>query len=212
MHKIDLVGKKYGRWTVIAAAEQYPCGQGTRYLCRCDCGTERIIAATSLVKGRSNSCGCLKIEKCKQAARHGMARHATETGAVVDRLYNIWGRIKQRCTNPNVERYPNYGGRGIAMYEEWANDFQAFYDWALANGYQDDLQIDRIDNDGDYEPSNCRWVTLKENANNRRSSVFITYQGETKTASQWAEETGIKIGTLLKRYHAGWSVQDVLTK
>ena len=120
--------------------------------------------------------------------------------------------MKTRCTNPNHEAYHNYGGRGISICDEWMNDFQAFYDWAMANGYSDDLSIDRIDNDGNYCPENCRWATDKEQCNNQRSNHLITYNGKTQTIKQWAADLGIKRVTLqarLTRYH--WDVEKALT-
>lgn len=216
MKKEDLVGQKFGRWTVIAQAEPYRSREGskkgTRWLCRCDCGNEKIVAATSLKKGRSKSCGCLHIEVNQSLTKHGHAG-TIRKGVLKGRsqLYNTWGRMKQRCSNPKVERYPRYGGRGITVCEEWQT-FKPFMEWALANGYEEGLQIDRIDNNGNYEPENCRWVTPRENTHNTSRSINLTLNGETHSISEWAEITGIKAGTLYKRYHLGWSTQNILTK
>ena len=103
------------------------------------------------------------------------------------RIHGIWRGMKQRCQNPNCHSYKNYGGRGINICDEWL-DFENFYEWALSSGYQDELQIDRINNDGNYEPSNCRWVTPKENARNKRNNRYITIDGETRCISEWCEK------------------------
>lgn len=116
-----------------------------------------------------------------------------------------------RCFRTKDKRYKDYGGRGITVCNEWRNSFKAFYAWAIANGYTDELTIDRIDNNGNYEPSNCRWLSLKEQANNRRSNHLVTYDGQTKTITQWSEERNIKKSTLQRRLSKnGWSVKRAL--
>lgn len=132
-------------------------------------------------------------------------------GGYGTRLYEIWRSLKKRCLNPKTEQYSNYGGRGITVCDEWRDSFQAFYDWAMANGYRDDLTLDRIDGNGNYEPSNCRWATWKEQQNNRRNNHFITYNGETKTLKQWSEQVGIDWDILYSRLKKGWSVEKALT-
>lgn len=126
-------------------------------------------------------------------------------------LYRVWASIKKRCYNPNESNYARYGGRGIEVCPEWRNDFKAFYDWAMANGYRDDLSIDRIDVNGNYEPDNCRWATVKEQANNRRNSRLITYNGVTHTMTEWGDLVGIKASVIWKRLQRGWSVEATLT-
>jgi len=129
-------------------------------------------------------------------------------------LYGIWGIMKSRCGNPNTFAYDRYGGRGIAVCEEWneSRGFAAFKDWALANGYQDDLTIDRIDNDGNYTPENCRWVDMKTQANNRKSNVLITIDGRTQNKKQWADEIGVHKRTFDNRLESGWDFEKILTK
>ena len=137
--------------------------------------------------------------------------HTTHGGSGT-RLNKIYRAIKQRCNNPQNPAYENYGGRGITVCAEWLNSFEAFRDWALANGYRDDLTIDRIDNDGPYCPENCRWVTMKQQGNNRRSNRVLTYNGENHTITEWAELTGINLHTLMGRlYVRGWNVEKALT-
>ena len=128
------------------------------------------------------------------------------------RLYDIWVNMKQRCFNPNDQAYQNYGGRGIAVCDEWKDDFQAFYDWSVSNGYQDGLSIDRINNDGNYSPENCRWTDRNVQNRNRRNNHKITYNGVTKTVVEWAEEKNIPYELLLNRLNKlGWSVERALT-
>ncbi|MBQ7405302.1 MAG: hypothetical protein IJV90_02655 [Candidatus Methanomethylophilaceae archaeon] len=119
--------------------------------------------------------------------------------------------MKQRCYNPKVSNYHNYGRRGIAVCDEWLDDFQAFYDWAISHGYESGLSIDRIDNDGDYSPSNCQWATRTEQSNNTRTNKHLTYNGKTQTINQWARELNIGDGTLRTRLNLGWDVEKTLT-
>jgi hypothetical protein len=117
-----------------------------------------------------------------------------------------------RCANPNADNYRFYGGRGIKVAQEWLENSKSFVEWALKNGYKENLEIDRIDNDGDYTPQNCRWVTRLKNANNKRNNHYITYNGETKTIAQWALFINLKSSTLQVRLNRGWSVERALTE
>ncbi len=149
----DLIGKKFGKLTVIKRAENDKRGNA-RWLCKCDCGNEIITLGYPLTKGITKACGCLKGNK----NRHGFYKH---------RLYHIWSNICQRCSNPHNIGYKIYGARGITVCNEWKNDFMNFYNWSMENGYRDDLTIDRINVNGNYEPNNCRWVDYKSQARNR---------------------------------------------
>lgn len=127
------------------------------------------------------------------------------------RLYRIWTNMKNRCYNKHdIEKYKSYGGRGIRVCDEWKHNFMNFYNWAMNNNYRDDLTIDRIDNDGNYEPSNCRWIDIKVQCNNRRSNTYLTYQGKTQTMMQWSKELGVKYRTMLSRRIKGWSTEEIL--
>lgn len=135
--------------------------------------------------------------------KHGM-RHT--------RIYNIWKSMRQRCSNPKCINYHNYGGKGVIVCDEWNNSFATFYTWATSNGYEDGLTIDRKDVKGNYEPSNCRWISYKEQANNKSNNTHIEFQGETHTLGEWASITGIKLATIWARLNSGWSVERTLTE
>lgn len=121
------------------------------------------------------------------------------------RLYRIWANIKTRCYNTNDPHYPRWGGKGVVMCEEWKNSFSSFYTWSIANGYREDLTIDRIDCDGNYEPSNCRWITWADQNRNKKDVRFITYNGKTQTIGQWTKELGIGKETIRERLKRGWT-------
>lgn len=198
----DLTGQKFGRLTV-AEYKGSDNGHGAVWECDCSCGAAKIVRARHLKSGAVQSCGCLNKEKTSErASTHGM----TNT-----RLYHIWKQMRHRCYKPYASNYARYGGRGITVCEEWKNDFQAFYDWSMANGYSDDLSIDRIDANGNYEPSNCRWIGLDLQANNKRNNHYLTYKGRTQTVAEWSKEVGIKYATLWQRISDGWSVEEALT-
>lgn len=191
------------RWTVLKKVESLD-GKNSFYLCECSCEqhTQKILARHSVVSGNSKSCGCLSIEKASErASTHRMSG---------SRIHNIWKGMKERCYNPNHEQYKDYGGRGILICDEWKDDFLLFYNWAINNDYQNNLTIDRIDNNGNYEPNNCKWSTRKEQGNNQRTNHLLTYNNKTQTISQWADEVGLNNHTLQTRISRGWSIEDAL--
>lgn len=195
---IDLTGRKFGRWTVLSRAENNNLGQ-SRWLCRCSCGTEKVVLSGSLCNGSSKSCGCIKKERFET---HGKSN---------TRLFRILQGMKRRCYYKQDLHYKDYGGRGITVCDEWKDNFQAFYDWAMANGYADDLTIERIDNNGKYEPSNCRWITIQEQQFNKRDNHYIAYKGKTQTIAEWSIELKIpktRIYNFMKR--CNWDLEKVL--
>lgn len=198
----DLTGRKYG---MLSVKELRGVVKSRRiWHCICDCGNHKDVREDSLKK-YTRSCGCKIKEKAKEkgkGATHGKSH---------TRLYGIWGGMKTRCYNPHDTGYKYYGERGITVCNEWLNDFEAFYKWAMQNGYADNLTIDRIDVNGNYEPSNCCWATRREQRINQRQKE-VTYNNEKHTLLEWADITGIKYDTLLWRYKHNWSADKILSK
>lgn len=186
MRVVDLTGRRFGKLVVLERAGSAADGHAA-WRCRCDCGNETVVTGAHLRKGETTSCGCWKREL---SSTHGMSR---------GRLYHIWVGMKKRILNKNATIFKHYGGRGISICDEWRNDFCAFRDWALTNGYAESLSIDRIDNSKGYSASNCRWVTRKLQSNNRRSNRLVSFMGEAYTIAEWAEILGIGRDTLRYR-------------
>lgn len=193
----NLIGKKYGQLTVIGLSDKMS-GRKSYWYCQCDCGNEVKVRSDRLTTGNTLSCGCLK----KAQDRINLTKFHRHKESHT-KLYGTWLNIKQRCLNPNNKSYVNYGGRGITICKEWSESYENFRDWSLNNGYADNLSIDRIDVNGNYEPSNCRWANAKQQANNRRSNLEITYNSETKTLMQWAEVFNLPYSAVIQRYKRG---------
>ena len=173
---IDMTGEVYGRLTVIERAKNTKQGK-TQWLCQCSCGNKAIVPRKRLKEGSTKSCGCYRVDLGKLNRTHGMKG---------TRLYRIWTGAKDRCLNTNSKYWDRYGGRGITFCDEWKT-FENFMEWAKQNGYSKKLTLDRIDNDGNYEPSNCRWATMKQQQNNRSNNLRYTFKGVTHTLSEWSD-------------------------
>ena len=191
----DITGKRFGRLVAIErVADSFtPSNRRIiRYKCYCDCGKEKIVDKWHLTSGKTISCGCYQHERQIECnTTHGMRD---------TRLYYIWCGMKQRCKD---KTRMDYGGKGISICDEWKDDFQAFYDWSVNNGYRDDLSIDRIDVNGNYEPDNCRWADAYTQMNNTTRNHYITIDGETKTLIQWSRLSGINQATIRTRIKRG---------
>lgn len=194
MRCIDMVGQRFGKLIVVSRAENDKKGQA-RWLCQCDCGGSTITTRYNLITGQTKSCGCIL--------------RSPRTTELDRRLSGVHSNMKARCSNPNNPHYKYYGGRGITVCEEWQH-VDKFREWAYNNGYKPGLTIDRIDVNGNYEPSNCRWVTMQEQQFNKTDSHLITYKGETKCLAEWENQLGIDHRTILARLNNGWTVEQAL--
>lgn len=193
----DLSGNRYGKLLVVSLERIGP----RSYLCQCDCGKTSIAKSNDLVSGKTKSCGCGRGKPPGFSVAHGKR----------SRLNRIWKQMRQRCNNVNDCAYGRYGGRGIKVCIEW-DDFKAFRLWALDNGYDHGLSIDRIDNNLGYSPQNCRWVTNLVQARNKRNNHIMTMGGESLSLPEWAERLGMNIGTLKSRVNIlKWNDHKALT-
>lgn len=202
MKALDLTNKRFGALVAIKTTSRNKRGERI-WMCKCDCGKTTYVIAGSLASGNTKSCGCVGSRKIRQRNyRHGMAK---------TRIYNIWLRMRQRCSDDKCLEYNLYGGRGITVCNEWM-DFEQFHNWAISNGYKENLTIDRIDVNGNYEADNCRWATRLQQANNKSTNHVIEYNGESKTLAEWSRETGIGSSLIRWRLKQGWDLKDVFTK
>lgn len=200
----DLVGQKFGRALVISRS-------GSRngrvyWFCACDCGKKFETITASLTGGKTTSCGCYRHERERDAnIKHGKTN---------SRIYRIYNLMKNRCYNHNVPRYKNYGARGIRVCDDWLGEdgFIAFNNWAILNGYNDDLTIERIDVNGNYCPENCKWIRKEEQAKNKTSNVIIEIDDKKQILSEWCKEFNIEYGLAHERMYNGWNAIDALTK
>lgn len=193
---IDLSGQRFGSLIAIGRSGTARDGNAL-WLCKCDCGNVSIVDGSSLRKGNTKTCGC-----SRKRPRPGRIKH----NDVGTRLYRIWGNMKHRCYGKNdKDKYRHYGGRGISVCAEW-HDYRNFKEWAIKSGYKDTLTLDRIDNDGNYCPENCRWETIKNQSMNRRSNHMITENNETLSVTQWANKLNVSHSTIINRKRKGVSV------
>lgn len=204
--EIVIIGKRFNRLTVVELSETVG-NDGTYFWnCRCDCGRMVAIRGTCLRTGHTKSCGCLRNEKLfNRSYKHGHA-HRGE----ISRTYNCWTDMKKRCTVKNSQNYRFYGGRGITVCDRWTNSFENFME--DMGECPEGLSLDRINPNGNYEPENCRWVSMEIQHKNTRRGIFLEHQGCLMNLSDWAKETNINYRTLLSRLHKGKSVKEILSR
>lgn len=203
--KVNRVGQKFGKLTILE--QLYENGKSL-CVCKCDCGiTTKKIELGSVVSGNTKSCGCLVKETLTERNKK-LSKHQ---GLAQDKLYWAWNHMIQRCDKDYENNKRFYKDRGIKVCEEWY-DFLVFREWSLNNGFSENLSLDRIDNNGNYEPSNCRWATKEQQSNNTRATKLIEYKGEIKSISQWARIFGISRKTISYRLDNGWSKDDLFIK
>ncbi len=198
---IDITGQRFGRWTVTQYAG---C---SRWLCRCDCGTERDVISNDLRDSKSRSCGCLQREKAKQNARLLTLTHDRSRTPE----YKAWKAMIKRCENPHDVGFASHGARGITVDPEWRSDFMSFYR-DIGPRPSPAYSLDRIDNDGPYAPGNCRWATRTIQARNMTTNRLVSFNGQRQCVAAWAEELGISRDVLYHRLDEGWSVQRAFTE
>jgi len=195
---LRLIGDKFGRLTVVERVSNNSRGN-SMWLCECHCGQTTVVAGSHLVNGHTNSCGCFHKDI--------MTRHGHSTGQISG-TYKSWDHMIQRCTNRIYQQYKDYGGRGIVVCRRWLK-FENFL--ADMGERPEGRSLDRIDNNGNYCPENCRWATRKEQQSNRRNNHVLTYGGKTQCITKWSDDIGIKVGTIQYRLAAGWSVEEALS-
>lgn len=204
----NLSGMNFGHLTAIERIGTNKHGNSL-WRCVCDCGNEKIVPGGRLTAGRIANCGCQSSKlRSLAASRHGI------TAGGCPRTFNVWRGMKERCLNPKAISFRNYGARGITVCDEWLgeNGFENFHNWALSNGYSDTLFLDRIDNNGNYSPENCRFVTREENSRNTRRNHHITVDGTTLVLAEWARKCNVAHSTILRVKEKGLSVEDYIRK
>lgn len=206
-YKEDLRGKKFGFLTVIDFA--YKDKKYNEYwLCKCNCGTKKVVRKSHLIDGDTKSCGCYASSRISRMNKI----NAKYGGLTKHRLYTIYNGIIGRCLKPKTNGYSRYGGKGLSICKEWLDDYMNFYNWAMANGYKDGLSIERIDNNTGYEPANCKWIEKHLQSRHMITNKVIKYKGKTHCMAEWAEILGINYNTLQSRLGKyGWSVKKAFT-
>lgn len=193
---IDLTNRDFGR---LHVKYRDLTSKYTKWICECDCGKITSVRSCHLISGAIKSCGCLSAENT--AIRNHIQK--TIHGLRDTRLYSIWHSMKQRCYDTSRSDYERYGGRGITVCDEWKDNFQSFYDWSMNNGYKANLTLDRKDNEKNYSPENCRWVTRLEQTVNRRNTIKITVRDSTHTLTEWSSILNISYSVLYRKYKDG---------
>lgn len=206
----NLEGQKFGHLLVLERAKNkiFKSQQIVCWKCKCDCGNIVIIQSSNLVTGNSTNCGCIRKKHFIESAKKKNTKHNKS----YSRIYFIWQSMKDRCYNKHNKNYKNYGQRKIKVCNEWKKDFMNFYNWSINNGYKNDLTIDRIDVNGNYEPSNCRWATIKQQQNNKRNNHILHYKNEEHNITEWALLLGINRSNIYNRLRRGWTIEKALSK
>lgn len=211
--KVVNIGDRFGRLVVTGVTPRKNSDGQWVYSLQCDC-KEFVFRPSSVLNNKCfRSCGCYASENIKRAAAISQQKKTTH-GMTETRLYGIWCDLKKRCKSLSRHNSHCYAGKGITVCSEWANDFTAFMDWAVENGYADDLTIDRKNNDLGYCPDNCQWATKKEQARNRRTNLLLTIEGETKCAAEWAEDLRCLVSSkrIISRKLRGWDDSDAVLR
>lgn len=184
----DYTGERYGKLTVLeyVGTKRYRNGRATQWLCQCDCGNKTVVDSVSLKTGNTVSCGCHRRELSSKRMIERNKTHGITIGSEEDkRLYRLWAAIKRRCYYEKCVGYHNYGGRGVRMCDEWKNEAAKFVEWCKSHGYKKGLEIDRINNNGNYEPNNCQFISKVENEKKKRNTIWLTIDGISKVCSDW---------------------------
>lgn len=208
----DITGMRFGRLSVLHLDKSTDApNMKRRWVCLCDCGNMITARGDCLKGGKVKSCGCYQREIASMLRK---GNHDIKHGYSRDRLFNIWYLMKYRCDDESSPAFKNYGGRGITVCKEWSDGwisgYEAFKEWAMNNGYTDNLTLDRIDNNSGYSPKNCRWVSNDVQANNKRNNVLYRYDGKQMTLAQIAKEFGIRYKTLWRRIQLGHSIEEAV--
>lgn len=196
---IDLCGKKFNKLLVI----EFVCRKNKHsyFKCKCDCGNESTVTSNNLRRNHTTSCGC-------DSSRNNIGQRSITHGLRKHPIYISWCAMINRCYWAGHNRSTHYMGKGIVICKEWRDDFMSFYDWSINNGWEHGLSIDRINNDGNYSPENCRWVTNKAQSRNRSTNLVLKIDGVSKIAIEWAEQVGVRPGTIYRRKKIGWSDKE----
>lgn len=206
--RIDLTGQRFGRLVVEAFSHS---NNGAYWRCICDCGTPQTTRATLLRNGTVRSCGCGARYAAKENCAAARAKRSVNSEHS-RKLKDLYRNMRDRCDNPENKRWANYGGRGISVCNAWKCNRRQFYEWVLVNGYRPGLQLDRIDVNGDYSPENCRFVDAFTQMNNTTRNIYITWQGERMSLTQWSREIGVSYSALKHRHDRGWPVERMFTE
>ena len=193
----DITNQRFGNLTALKYVGSNK-DKKAMWECKCDCGNTYVTTGKSLRLNLTTSCGCMKIQRAIQLGKKNKTHGKTKT-----RLYNIWHGMKKRCRTESDTNFKYYGGKGISVCDEWVNSFESFEDWSIKNGYSENLTLDRINPEGNYEPDNCRWADWVTQGNNRSNNVFIMFEGEEMTKAEAARKIGISSQLLQYRYDRG---------